>query len=201
MTKIIKLDGEEVLLGTDDGKIRKVRIYDLHFAPMVGDEVEIYESDGNVVVTKKEGPQVTTSPNPANTNYQPTKSDNLRIFLYIAMLASIAACFLPIVSISILGYTVSINYIYNEGSVADGIFIIIFQIIAMICLAKNKKTTVCVLEILAAGIFGITAYNLFTRVSKSISISISNYLGIGFYVLLISLVLGIVLAFVNARKD
>jgi hypothetical protein len=53
MAKIIKLNGEEVSIGTDDGKIRKVSINDVHFAPVEGDEVEIFESDGEIVVTKK----------------------------------------------------------------------------------------------------------------------------------------------------
>ena len=54
MSKIIKLDGDVISIGTDDGKIKQVRAIDVSFAPAVGDEVDIYEDGDSVVVTKKE---------------------------------------------------------------------------------------------------------------------------------------------------
>lgn len=53
MAKIIKIDGEVISIGTDDGKIKEVRALDVNFAPAVGDEVEVFENDGSVIVSKK----------------------------------------------------------------------------------------------------------------------------------------------------
>ena len=53
MAKIIKIDGEVISIGTNDGKIKEVRALDVNFAPAVGDEVEVFENDGSVIVSKK----------------------------------------------------------------------------------------------------------------------------------------------------
>lgn len=54
MAKIIKINGEIVSIGTNDGGIKEVRISDINFTPNIGDEVEIYETESNLLVTKKE---------------------------------------------------------------------------------------------------------------------------------------------------
>lgn len=53
MAKIIKINGEVVSIGTDDGKIKEVRSSDLSFNPQVGDEVEVFESEDSVIISKK----------------------------------------------------------------------------------------------------------------------------------------------------
>lgn len=54
MAKIIKINGEIISIGTDDGKIKEVRALDVNFHPVLGDEVEVFENDGNIIVSKKE---------------------------------------------------------------------------------------------------------------------------------------------------
>lgn len=54
MARIIKIDGDVVSIGTDAGSIKEVRVADLNFAPTIGDEVEIFETENNLIVTKKE---------------------------------------------------------------------------------------------------------------------------------------------------
>jgi len=54
MSKIIKVDDKIVYIGTDDGKIKEVRSEDINFTPNVGDEVDIFETEDNIIVTKKE---------------------------------------------------------------------------------------------------------------------------------------------------
>ena len=203
MTKIIKLNGEEVTLGTDDGKIRKVRIYDVHFAPAEGDEVEVYESDGEIIVTKKETNKKynNNSIEQSNNNYVQSNNNNvLLIFLYISMIISIVACFLPILSVSFLGTSYSINYVYNNGEVADGIFIVGIQFLAIISLLIKKKTAVAALEIIAVFVFGYTVYNMFTKISSSLKISIYSFLGAGFYILAIALLSSAILATIHYYK-
>lgn len=53
MAKIIKIDGETISIGTDDGKIKKVKASEISFNPSVGDEVEVFESDDSIIVSKK----------------------------------------------------------------------------------------------------------------------------------------------------
>ena len=54
MAKIISIENEVVSIGTDDGGIKEVRLTDLNFAPVVGDEVEVFETETKTIVTKKE---------------------------------------------------------------------------------------------------------------------------------------------------
>ena len=54
MAKIIKINADIVSIGTNEGGIKEVRISDINFTPNVGDEVEIYEAEDNIIVTKKE---------------------------------------------------------------------------------------------------------------------------------------------------
>ncbi len=54
MSKIIKIDNDVVFIGTSEGGIKEVRTSDMNFTPTIGDEVEIYETEGNIIVTKKE---------------------------------------------------------------------------------------------------------------------------------------------------
>lgn len=53
MAKIIKIDGETISIGTDDGKIKEVRTSEVNFNPSVGDEVEVFESEDSIIVSKK----------------------------------------------------------------------------------------------------------------------------------------------------
>ena len=57
MAKIIKINNDIVSIGTNEGGIKEVRITDLNFTPTVGDEVEIYETETDLIITKKETKQ------------------------------------------------------------------------------------------------------------------------------------------------
>lgn len=68
MAKIIKINGDIVSIGTDTGGIKEVRITDINFTPDVGDEVEIYETENNLIVTKKEEKRDNNSNSEININ-------------------------------------------------------------------------------------------------------------------------------------
>lgn len=53
MAKILKIDGEKISIGLDSGAIKEVRQADVNFSAQVGDEVEVFENDNDVIVTKK----------------------------------------------------------------------------------------------------------------------------------------------------
>lgn len=54
MAKIIKVNGDIISIGTDEGGIKEIRTTDINFTPKVGDQVEIYETENDLIVTKKE---------------------------------------------------------------------------------------------------------------------------------------------------
>ena len=68
MAKIIKINGDIVSIGTKEGGIKEVRSADLTFAPAIGDEVEIYETENNLIVTKKEEKKENSSNSGININ-------------------------------------------------------------------------------------------------------------------------------------
>ena len=53
MAKIIKISNDIVFIGMDDGGIKEVRMSDINYAPNVGDEVEMFETENTVIVSKK----------------------------------------------------------------------------------------------------------------------------------------------------
>lgn len=54
MSKIVKIDNDIIFVGMDNGSIKEVRKTDLSFDPSIGDEVEVYETENNLIVTKKQ---------------------------------------------------------------------------------------------------------------------------------------------------
>ena len=54
MSKILEVKEDIVQIGTDDGKIKEVRREDVKFDPVVGDKVELFESETSTIVTKLE---------------------------------------------------------------------------------------------------------------------------------------------------
>ena len=54
MSKIINVKDGVVQIGTDNGGIKEARLEDLNFEPQIGDQVEIFENETSLIVTKKE---------------------------------------------------------------------------------------------------------------------------------------------------
>ena len=54
MAKIVKIENEIVIIGTDNGGIQEVRISDCNFEPTIGDEVEVFSTEMKTIVIKKE---------------------------------------------------------------------------------------------------------------------------------------------------
>ncbi len=54
MAKIIMIEGDVVKIGLDDGAITEVRRSDMNFVPMVGDDVDLYSTETQTIVVKRE---------------------------------------------------------------------------------------------------------------------------------------------------
>ena len=62
MAKIIAVEEEKIIIGTDDGGIKEVRPSDVNFTPEVGEKVDIFETETRTVVTKSEDKKVEQNP-------------------------------------------------------------------------------------------------------------------------------------------
>ena len=51
--KVIKIEGTLIYLGRDDGTLLKVDHTSFNFVPQLGDMVEVYQSEGTYIITKK----------------------------------------------------------------------------------------------------------------------------------------------------
>lgn len=111
------------------------------------------------------------------------KSNLFRTILIITILGAIASCFLPLLSAG--GYTM--NFVYYEGEVLDGAFIVVAEVIALICLLCKTKIPVFILQLPACGILISDLPDL----SKGIS---SSFFGIGFYLVIITVVASTILS-------
>jgi len=81
MAKIIEISNGIVSVGTDNGGIKEVRLMDLNFKPVVGDDVEIFETETKTVISKKEVKQDT--PN-SGININVSNANNTGAPVYIA---------------------------------------------------------------------------------------------------------------------
>ena len=52
MGKIVKIEGETILIGTDDGRLLELKKDDLDFEPAFGIEVEVYANETRTIVLK-----------------------------------------------------------------------------------------------------------------------------------------------------
>lgn len=81
MAKILKVKDDVVSIGTDAGGIKQVRMEDLNFVPVAGDEVEIFETENDVVVTKKVEKNTNTN---SGININLSNNQNAQQPVYIA---------------------------------------------------------------------------------------------------------------------
>lgn len=70
MAKILSITNTIISIGTDEGGIKEVRAEDLNFVPHVGDQVEIFETDTKVIVSKVENTNSDTPAGGININVQ-----------------------------------------------------------------------------------------------------------------------------------
>ena len=81
MAKIIKVSQGVVSIGMDNGSIKEVRVADLSFEPSIGDEVEVFENERDVIVTKKEEKKVETSNSGININVSNNQSIGAPVYV------------------------------------------------------------------------------------------------------------------------
>ena len=76
MAKIIDINNQVISIGTDDGGIEEVRAQDINFVPHIGDEVEIFKTETNIIVSKVEPKKSAIPEGGININLSNTQQNN-----------------------------------------------------------------------------------------------------------------------------
>lgn len=58
MSRIIKINTTSVIIGNDDLSTTEARLSDCNFIPVIGDEVDVFKTENEVIVSKKSKPVV-----------------------------------------------------------------------------------------------------------------------------------------------
>lgn len=58
MSKIIKINATSVIIGNDDLSTTEARLSDCNFTPVIGDEVDVFKTENEIIVSKKSKPVV-----------------------------------------------------------------------------------------------------------------------------------------------
>lgn len=132
------------------------------------------------------------------------KGKNRKFWLCLVGVAlMIIGPFLPIYTINFLGLSMSVNYIMNDGAIADGIFIILLALAIIILHGFNKGK----FSLIPCGIALILLINLYTKIGGQLSsggIKIGSF-GIGYYVMILGTIMSGVASFLikddNANKE
>lgn len=125
----------------------------------------------------------------------------LKYAFYICLGIIIVGCFLPYVTI----LNVSTNYVFYDGNVKDGIFIIILGILALIFISKNKFLGTLISQFISVGIFFLDYIDYKSKINNlGTYISSFSKFGVGFYIVLIGLIFSLVISImlvINRRKN
>lgn len=120
------------------------------------------------------------------------KNKIIFILLLITLAACIGACFLPYISIQ--GY--SVNYVYTDllgkVDIKDGIFIVIFSGVSFLLLLFKKRIPILIFQSLGLLVFILDFINDSNEIGN-----LSDYYGVGFYLVCIFLIISIVLSLIR----
>ena len=131
-------------------------------------------------------------------DYVSGKNRTIYRILIISIIICMFSCFLPIYKID----SSTLNYVYNSytGRILDGIFILIFGSISLLFLLigkKKRKVPVLIFQLLS---FGIFAYDFFREEARELNKYLSEFYGIGYYLLLVFLIISVILALIRVIK-
>lgn len=126
LAKIIKIEDDLIFIGLDDGNIKKVNKSFCNFSPAINDEVEIYESEGCIVVnkinaTKKENNATSDKKIDINVNNSSTGGNPVYVANNSKAVNKVIYCVLAL----LLGW-IGVHKFY-AGKVAAGILYLLFS--------------------------------------------------------------------------
>lgn len=145
-------------------------------------------------------------PMPVQNKKKSFATDKMSLIGYVICALMIAFCFLPLATVSGYGHKESTNYVYYNGKIKDGVFIIIGMIIFILGIVFNKKLRYFISDYVV--MLGVFIYDL-VDLAESIKEYYSNYnffdiemkFGIGVYFLIIGFVALAVYLFLKFKNN
>jgi hypothetical protein len=143
---------------------------------------------------------------PSNSPIVPNRFP-LEYILYICLAVTVVGCFLPFATIEALGVSSTTNFVYKE-ELLQGIYVVGLAIGAFIAVFKNKKYIVSLGMLIGAFLLTMSNYmdvkNAFEEnlvKYPSLKGFASYSYGIGFYIIVLSLLVAIVLSAILYMKN
>ncbi|MBO6165132.1 MAG: hypothetical protein J6O17_02015 [Eubacterium sp.] len=131
-------------------------------------------------------------------------SEPANLVMLGGLILTVISLFLPFYKINAFSYELTMNYIYNEAlgqsSLADGVFILVFMVIALVFIFLQKSIVVIVMGVLSLLLYAYTESNMSSELG-----AYSTYVtrGIGPVLLIIGLLVligGAVMKLVMDKK-
>lgn len=82
MPKVIDIQADTVLLGMDDNSIREVKLSDCNFVPSIGDEVDIFENESVIIVSKAKQQTTVVTDSLVNTPQKRNSKESLTAIIF-----------------------------------------------------------------------------------------------------------------------
>lgn len=122
------------------------------------------------------------------------------ILYLISGIVGIIAPFLPFAQVSAFGFSESTSLVVANGNIGDGIFYIILFIIGLVLFFFKKKLGMLIVAVLTT-LLGVITFGLYVyNMSQAGQISNLVNLQIGAYLLLISIIVFLVSAFLSYKN-
>lgn len=120
--------------------------------------------------------------------------------LYVLLLLIVIGCILPFSTQSNNGYSESVNYIYNDGSIGNGVYILVCLLIALFAMFKKfYKGTLAAISV-CIGIIVYEFIDVQLNIDKITHSGLVNFSwGIGFYLVTISLALSFIVSVILSK--
>lgn len=83
--KVIKIEATLIYLGKDDGTLLKVEQTSFNFVPQLGDIVEVYQSEGTYIITKKSSEVTTEKKKEEEKGFLTVK--NIKLYAWLGVFA------------------------------------------------------------------------------------------------------------------
>jgi len=123
-------------------------------------------------------------PNNSNLGSAVKQKSPVELGYFGTCILAILGCFLPFYTVSAFGMTMTVNFIYVEGELARGIFVIAGIILGAILVLKKKEKLATIGNGIAVLILAITFFDF----NSSAELSGFGSFQIGFYVIAIGVI-------------
>ena len=122
-----------------------------------------------------------------------TNNNTMKLVMYILMAVAVIGCFLPYLSIDAFGFKDSVNYIYEEGEILDGIYLVAMIVIAFSTTLKGGYNKAIPFLAIATGIFVYDWIDVQSTIEEMGVYSEYVSYGIGYWMIIIGTVGSLIL--------